>query len=350
MEMIELQSITKNYDEIVALDNIDLHIVKGEVFSVIGSNGSGKTTLLRIMAGVENPTRGMMFFDGKKIDAEDLVEVRRKGTMVFQKTSLFNTTVYRNISYGLKLRKLSHRIIDERVEESLNIVRLEGYEGRWAKSLSGGEQQRVALARALALKTEVLFLDEPTANLDPKNVSIVEEAIMRINREGETTIVIATHNMFQAESLSERTAVLIGGKIQQIGRSKDIFKLSSIADFTRIENIFTGISTIPKEGTSIVKLENGMSIATTIRQEGNVTLFIRPEDIILSKEKIVSSARNVFKGQIVGITDLGHLVKLRVDTGREFIVQITKRSFDEMNLNIGLKIYLTFKAGSVHVV
>jgi len=156
--------------------------------------------------------------------------------------------------------------------------------------------------------------------------------------------------MFQAESLSERTVVLIGGKIQQIGRSKDIFKLSSIADFTRIENIFTGISTILKEGTSIVKLENGMSIATTIRQEGNVTLFIRPEDIILSKEKIVSSARNVFKGQIVGITDLGHLVKLRVDTGREFIVQITKQSFDEMNLNIGLNIYLIFKAGSVHVV
>lgn len=348
--MIELQSITKNYEKIVALDNIDLHVMKGEIFSVIGTNGSGKTTLLRIMAGVETPTRGTMFFDGKKIDTEDLVEVRRKGTLIFQKASMFNTTVYRNIAYGLKLRKLSQKIIDRRIEESLNIVKLEGYDGRLAKSLSGGEQQRVALARALALNTEVLLLDEPTANLDPKNVSIVEEAIMRINRERETTIVIATHNMFQAESLGERTVVLVGGKIGQIGRSKDIFKLSSIADFTRIENIFTGISTMLKEGTPIVKLENGMVIATTIKQEGKVTLFIRPEDIILSKEKIVSSARNVFKGQIVEITDLGHLVKLRVDTGQEFFVQITKRSFDEMNLNIGLNIYLTFKAGSVHVV
>ena len=350
MEMIILQSITKNYDEIVALDNINLHVMKGEVFSVIGSNGSGKTTLLRIMAGIENQTAGTMFFDGKKIHKEDLGEVRRKGTLVFQKTSLFNTTVNRNIAYGLKLRKLSRKTINQTVKESLNIVKLEGYGKRLANSLSGGEQQRVALARALALNTNVLFLDEPTANLDPKNVSIVEEAIMRINRERETTIVIATHNMAQAKSLSERTMVLIDGKIQQIGKSKDIFKLSSIADLTRIENIFTGISTILKEGTPSVKLDNGISIATTIRQEGHVTLYIRPEDIILSKDKIVSSARNVFKGQIVKITDLGHLVKLKIDAGQEFIVQITKRSFEEMNLNIGLNIYLTFKAGSVHVV
>ncbi len=248
------------------------------------------------------------------------------------------------------MRKLSRKTINQTVKESLNIVKLEGYGKRLANSLSGGEQQRVALARALALNTNVLFLDEPTANLDPKNVSIVEEAIMRINRERETTIVIATHNMAQAKSLSERTMVLIDGKIQQIGKSKDIFKLSSIADLTRIENIFTGISTILKEGTPSVKLDNGISIATTIRQKGHVTLYIRPEDIILSKDKIVSSARNVFKGQIVKITDLGHLVKLKIDTGQEFIVQITKRSFEEMNLNIGLNIYLTFKAGSVHVV
>jgi tungstate transport system ATP-binding protein len=319
MEMMKLQNVTKRYGGRTALKNISLKVERGEILSIIGPNGSGKTTLLRTMAGIESPTSGAVFFEGEKIDAGTVVEVRRKGTMVFQKTVLFNTTVYRNIVYGLKLRETPSKEIEERVNEALNVVRLQGYEGRMAKSLSGGEQQRVALARALALDTEVLFLDEPTANLDPTSASIVEEAISWINRERKTTIVIATHNMFQAENLGKRTALLIEGEIQQIGRSKDIFGLPTISNFTRIENVFSGVVTILKEGTSIVNLENGITVETTVRREGRVTLSIRPEDIILSKERIVSSARNVFKGKITGITDLGSLIKLRIDVGREFV-------------------------------
>lgn len=350
MEMMELHNVTKRYGGRTALKNISLKVERGEILSIIGPNGSGKTTLLRTMAGIESPTSGAVFFEGEKIDAGTVVEVRRKGTMVFQKTVLFNTTVYRNIVYGLKLRETPLKEIEERVKEALNVVRLQGYDGRMAKSLSGGEQQRVALARALALDTEVLFLDEPTANLDPTSVSIVEEAISWINRERKTTIVIATHNMFQAENLGERTALLIEGEIQQIGRSNDIFGLPTIANFTRIENVFSGMVTILKEGTSIVNLENGITVETTVRREGRVTLAIRPEDIILSKERIVSSARNVFKGKITEITDLGSLVKLRIDVGREFVVQITKRSFTEMLLSLGAQTYIAFKASSVYIV
>lgn len=348
--MIELNNITKKYGEVPALNKITLKVLKGEFFSIIGPNGSGKTTLLKTMAGIENPTSGTMIFDGKKVDQGNLAEIRRRTTMVFQTTALFNTTVYRNIAYGLKLRGFSHKEIKERIKKTLNVVRLQNYEERLAKSLSGGEQQRVALARALALGTEVLLLDEPTANLDPKSVSIIEETISWIKQEQKTTIIMATHNMFQAESLSERTAFLIGGKIHLIGRSRELFRLPSLTDFARVENIFSGEAIILKEGTAIVKLENGVNIETAIGYEGRVTLFIRPEDIILSKERIMSSARNVFNGKITGITDLGTLVKIRVDVGLEFSVQITKRSFVEMQFNIGSYVFLTFKAGSVHVI
>ncbi len=349
--MIELTDVVKQFDGIAALKNISLEVVKGEIFSVIGPNGSGKTTLLRIMAGIDTPTRGTVFFDGEEMNRKNLVKLRRRGTMVFQKTALFNTTVFGNIAYGLKLRQFPQQEIKKRVTDALDIVKLHDYEERLAKSLSGGEQQRVALARALALDTEILFLDEPTANLDPKSVSVIEETITWINHERNTTVVLATHNMYQAETLGERTMLLINGEISQIGQSKEIFTLPStqLSDFTRIENIFSGISTMQAEGTTIVTLDNGPKIETAQGQGGRVTLFIRPEDIILSKERIVSSARNVFAGQIAGITDLGSLVKLRVDAGCEFVVQITKRSFIEMRLNIDSRVFLTFKASSVHV-
>ena len=349
--MIELADVAKQYGDIIALKNIDLEVVKGEVFSVIGPNGSGKTTLLRIMAGIEAPTKGTIIFNGEEVDGKNTVKFRRRGTMVFQKTALFNTTVFENIAYGLKLRQFPQQEIKELVSDALDIVKLHGFEERLAKNLSGGEQQRVALARALALDTDVLFLDEPTANLDPKSVSVIEETIAWVNRERNTTVVLATHNMYQAETIGDRTMLLINGEISQVGQSKDVFTLPStqLADFTRVENIFSGISTMRAEGTPIVTLDSGLKIEAAHGSGGRVTLFIRPEDIILSKELLVSSARNVYTGQIAGITDLGPLVKLRVDVGREFVVQITKRSFIEMRLNIDSQVFLTFKASSVHV-
>ncbi|MGD8545803.1 MAG: ABC transporter ATP-binding protein, partial [Candidatus Bathyarchaeota archaeon] len=339
------------YGEITALNNVSLQVGEKEIFTVIGPNGSGKTTLLRIMASISRPTSGEIFLEGQKINDHNRSQARKIGTMVFQKTALFNTTVYKNIAYGLKLRGYSRKEIDEKVEEALSLVKLRGYQKRSAKKLSGGEKQRVSLARAFVLETRLLLLDEPTANLDPRNVSIIEETISRINRECDTTVVMATHNIFQAETLTSRVALLLGGKIAQIGTPQEILRGSSkFANFAQVENVFSGKSKILREGTSVIEVNDGIEIETAIAKSGDVTVFVRPEDIIVSRKTMSSSARNVFKGNIFEISDLGPVVKLRVDTGKDFVVQITKRSFDEMRLNVGSTVFLTFKASSVHLV
>jgi len=222
--LIELKDVTKKYGEIVALNKASLKVVKGEVLSLIGPNGSGKTTMLRIMAGIEEPTSGEIHFDGMRIHDGNMDKVRSRGTMIFQRTVLFNTNVYKNLAYGLKLRGHSKTEIKEKVREALRIVKLEGYERRLAKKLSGGEQQRLSLARALILGTELILLDEPTANLDPYNVSMMEEMISKINRDFNTTIVMATHNMFQAKRLGKKVAFLLDGEVVEIGDADEIFE------------------------------------------------------------------------------------------------------------------------------
>jgi molybdopterin-binding protein len=272
--------------------------------------------------------------------------------MVFQKTVLFDTTVYDNVAYGLKIRKIPKNEIAERVGKALTLVGLEGSEKRHAKKLSGGEQQRVALARAITLNTKLLLLDEPTAYLDPKNASIIEEIIASVNRELKTTIVMATHNMFQAKNLPHRIALISDGKISEVGTPAEIFgKLSkTLASFAALDNTFTGTGKVTENGTTLIDIGNNVQIEATAQCQGKISVFISPEDIILSKRRFASSARNIFKGKIVEISDLGSIVRLKVDVGKFFIVQITKRSFNEMGLNLNAEVFLAFKASSIQII
>jgi tungstate transport system ATP-binding protein len=348
----ELKAVTKMFDSTVALDNVDLKVEEGEILALLGPNGSGKSTLLKILALLENPTRGEVYFHNAKISNQNRERTRMETTMVFQKATLFNTTVYNNIAYGLKIRKIPKNEIQERVNMALKLVRLEGFQKKYAKKLSGGEQQRVALARALILNTKLLLLDEPTANLDPKNASIIEEIIASINREYKTTIVIATHNMFQAKRFPHRIALMENGKISEIGKPAEVFsKLSkTLASFAALENTFTGNAKTATDGTTIVDIGDNTQLIATGQHQRQVSLFISPEDIILSKDPLDSSARNMMKGRIVEIQDLDSLVKLKVDVGKLFTVQITKHSFDDMKLNLNAEVYMAFKASSVKII
>jgi len=350
--MFELNNVTKIYGEITALNNITLKIPRNQIFTIIGPNGSGKTTLLKILAFLERPTKGTLLFDGELVKERNLDRLRLNSTMVFQKTTLFDTTVAKNIAYGLRLRGSSKNEIAEKIRNALRIVRLEGYEKRHAKKLSGGEQQRVALARALALNTKLLLLDEPTANLDPKNAYIIEEIIATVNRESKATIVMATHNMFQAKNLPQRIALITNGKISEVGTPTEIFGTLSktLISFAALENTFNGSAKVTEDGTTVVDIGNGVQIEATVQRHGKISVFVSPEDIILSERRFTSSARNVFKGKIVEISDLGSVVKLKVDVGKLFTVQITKRSFNEIRLNLNTEVFLAFKASSVQIV
>jgi len=203
----------------------------------------------------------------------------------------------------------------------------------------------------MVFEPELLLLDEPTVNLDPRNVSIIESVILKVNRERGTTILISTHNMLQAEQLAARVAVLRDGELAEIGDAKEIFRKPSdfLASFGRVLNVFTGRCQLSPEGTAIIDIGGGVKIEALTTKIGSITVFIRPEEIIVSKSPIVSSARNMLKGKVEEILDLDRSVQLKVDAGRLFTVNITKRSFQEMKIDLGSDICLSFKASSVYV-
>jgi len=354
MPLIEAQSLCKEYSGRQVLKDIGFRVQNGEIFILVGPNGAGKTTLLRILDLLEEPTSGRILFDGTSTNysAKDKADLRRRISVVFQQTILFNMSVFDNVAYGLKVRGENKVSAEQKVKEALELVQLRGFEHKNALALSGGEAQRIALAQALVTAPELLLLDEPTANLDPRNVSIVEEALSRVNRERRTTMIMATHNMFQAENLAHRVAVINEGRMEKIGTFQEIFRAPSklLVDFARLENVFSGVSKVTEEGTSLVDVGEGVYIETAFKKSGNATIYVRPEDIILSVQPIISSARNTFEGRIVQVSDLGPSVKLKVRAGKDFIAQITKRSFNEMQLNLDLKVFLAFKASAVQIV
>ncbi len=346
-----MKNVTKTYYNKTVVNSVNLQIHEGEILALLGPNGSGKSTILKILAFIENPTSGEVVFQSKKVNYKNTEKERMQSTLVFQKTTVFSTSVYNNIAYGLKVRKVPQSTRDEEIKRALKLVKLEGFEKRNANKLSGGEQQRVAIARALVLKTKLLLLDEPTANLDPKNAGILEEVIDRVNRENKVTIVMATHNMFQAKTFPHRIALMDEGKISEVGAPAEVFsKLSrNLASFAAIDNTFVGEAEITSKGTTIVNLGNNVQVEVADQKEGKVSIFVNPKDIILCQQAVESSARNVLKGKIAEIIDLDSLVKLKVDVGRVFLVQITKRSFNELALNIGADVCIVFKASSVQI-
>lgn len=218
---VKLKNVSREYDGIKALRGVNLEVKDGEILSIIGPNGSGKTTLLRILALLDKPASGEVIYKGERVKISCETEHRKGVTMVFQRPVLFNSTVFENIAYGLRLRGLEEHYLPSKVKSALSIVLLEGFDQRMAKKLSVGEQQRVVLARSLALQPELLLLDEPTANLDPTNAAIVEKIIRRLR--GRTTVVVATHNIFQAKRISDRVSCLLDGEIIDVDKPKNIF-------------------------------------------------------------------------------------------------------------------------------
>ena len=223
---LETEGLTKRYNDSWALREINLEVEKGEIFALIGPSGAGKTTLLRLIGNLEKPSQGKIRFDGTELsglsERERLVTRRRMGIM-FQNPVAFKRSVYENVAYGLRIRGVENASITKRVKAALQLVGLAELEHRKATTLSGGEVQRLALIRATVVAPELLLLDEPTANLDPANVALIERAIIEIVKSEETTVIIATHNMFQAERLADRVGFFLNGELVEIAETDQIF-------------------------------------------------------------------------------------------------------------------------------
>ncbi|MFW9803286.1 MAG: ABC transporter ATP-binding protein [Candidatus Thorarchaeota archaeon] len=356
MGVIAARDLDVYLDDTHALKGINLEVQKGEILSIVGPNGAGKTTLLRALGGLITPSSGEVTFHDDIVTDENRESLRQNATVVFQKPVHFGTSVSKNIAYGLRIRGMDETIIAKRVQETLEFVGLEGFGTRMARSLSGGEQRRVALARALVLNPEILLLDEPTADLDIDSARAVEDVLRKANAERGTTIIISTHNMFQAETLAHRTAIIQDGTIGRIGKPNVMLgaELEKLQDEGRALNTFKGKATWLSEerawrGLLRIQVTDSVSVQAVGTHDGEVTIWISPQDVIVSKESILSSARNTLTGTVVGIDDSDSTILLTVDVGVEIAVQITQRSLKDLELGIGDMVHVTFKASSVVV-
>jgi len=350
--LLELINVSKRWDNF-NLKNINLKIRDNEFFVILGPSGAGKTLLLEVIAGLHYLDNGKIKFNGK--DITNYPPEERNIGFVFQDLALFpNKKVWKNIIYGAKLRKrTNHKEALEKVINFLKLFKIEHLAHRYPDTLSGGEKQRVALARALIIKPKILLLDEPLSSLDYNSMLELKKEIKRIHQEFKTTTIYVTHNRIEAATLADRIAIINEGKIVQIGTPDEIFrfpKTEFVAKFIGFENILKGIANYNNEtGLSEIRI-NKTIIYSSDRLSGNVKVCIRPEDIILSSEPLKSSIRNVILGNIINIEDLGSLYEVTIDIGTNLKALITHQALLELNLKIGSKIYVNFKATALKTI
>ena len=348
------------------LREIELDIAPGEYFVVLGPTGAGKTVLLETIAGLHQPRKGSIFLDGK--DVTDMPPERRGIGFVYQDYVLFpHLDVAANIAFGLKLRGIDRCTVEERVAEISQLLGIDHLLHRRPGTLSGGEQQRVALARALVIEPRLLLLDEPLSALDPATREGLQRELARLHQELGTTTAHVTHDFEEAVALGDRIAVIHEGRVVQVGLPEEIFRKPGsefVARFVGVRNIFRGEIRPGDDGYRVLHID-GIEIAVVTDLVGQAHGSLRPEDIVLSREPLRSSARNSFRGHIVDIADRGTIVyvtvrvpfdpstRLRAGCAQgktlDFTCVITRTSLEEMELREGLAIHVAFKASAVHV-
>lgn len=282
-ELITLSHITKSFDGMVILDDLDLTIHENEFVTLLGPSGCGKTTTLRLIGGFETPDKGRIIFDGE--DITFLPPNERKLNTVFQKYALFShMSIAENIAFGLKISKKSKSYIQDKIKYALRLVNLDGYEKRSVDSLSGGQQQRIAIARAIVNEPKVLLLDEPLGALDLKMRQDMQYELIRLKNELGITFIYVTHDQEEALTMSDTIVVMNQGYIQQIGTPEDIYNEPTnafVADFIGESNIIDGIMVrdrlVRVLGTDLECVDTGFG------SNRPVDVVIRPEDLMITE-------------------------------------------------------------------
>jgi spermidine/putrescine transport system ATP-binding protein len=282
---IQLESLTKRFDEVTAVDGISIEIQPGEFFSLLGPSGCGKTTTLRLVAGFEQPTSGRILLDG--VDVAKWPPHRRNVNTVFQSYALFPfLTVAENVAFGMKYKSVPKSEVNSRVEEALASVQLSGYEKRRPNQLSGGQQQRVALARALVLRPSVLLLDEPLGALDAKLRRTLQVELGALQKQVGITFLYVTHDQEEALTMSDRLAVMNHGQIVQLGTPEEVYNEpvdAYVADFLGVSNLMDAQVEPGRDGREPCRLRLGEFVveaeAGRLDATGSVKLAIRPERV-----------------------------------------------------------------------
>lgn len=335
-----------------------LQVHPNEVLAIIGPNGSGKTTLLLCLALLLKPATGTISYHGLPVhDGSSVLRIRRKLAVVFQEPLLLDTTVWENVVVGLRLRGVHWEERNARAEKWLERFGIAELAKRQAWTISGGEAQRASLARALALEPEVLFLDEPFAALDPPTRQALIEDFQSVLGETKVTTVMVTHDRDEALTLGDRVAVLMNGHIRQIGLPGEIFSSpvdEEVASFVGVENVLPAVITAQDHGLATVTVEKQHLDAVSELPAGSkVTVCLHPEDVTLSvpsPETVPSSARNHLMGKVNKIFPVGSQVRATVDCGFPLVTLITRRSSEDLRLQVDQAIVASFKASSIHLI
>ncbi|KGK42296.1 transporter [Nitrincola sp. A-D6] len=310
--LLQIQGVSKYFDDVLAVDNVSLDITRGEIFALLGGSGSGKSTLLRILAGFEKPGEGRIILDG--IDITDLPPYERPINMMFQSYALFpHMTVEQNIAFGLKQDKIPKAEVNQRVAEMLRLVKMDKYAKRRPAQLSGGQRQRVALARSLAKRPKLLLLDEPMGALDKKLRTEMQLEVVDILEKVGVTCVLVTHDQEEAMTMASRIAIMSEGWIAQIGSPIDIYESPNsrmIAEFIGSVNIFE--CRIQEDETdsltlSCAELDQpvyiGHGVSTRAESE-RAMVALRPEKTLISRDQ-PDSDYNWCSGKVHDIAYLG---------------------------------------------
>ena len=343
MASIELEKITKNFPGVKALDSVSQKIETGEFFTLLGPSGCGKTTLLRTIAGFYQQDSGHVYLSNKVID--NVPAYKRDTGMVFQSYAVFpHMTVYENVAFGLKTRKVNDSEIKERVAKALEQVHLTGYELRTPDQLSGGQQQRVGLARAMVIEPQVLLMDEPLSNLDAKLRVEMRTEIRNMQKLLGITTVYVTHDQEEALAISDKIAVMNFGVVQQVGTPWEIYKEPVnlfVASFVGDINVIEGKALGSGNGLTDILIDNK-------KKKENIKIAIRPEELSISLEDVSDREFSCIPGSIEKSSFIGSLIRYSIDCGNnvKLIVELHKPQSEAL-MPIGTQVFVIIPRNSI---
>tara|TARA_B100000989_G_scaffold44258_1_gene28188 strand:+ start:1537 stop:2622 length:1086 start_codon:yes stop_codon:yes gene_type:complete len=347
-EFVKFEKVDKSYDgKLLVVKDLNLDISEGEFITMLGPSGSGKTTCLMMLAGFETPTNGEIYLDKNPIS--NIPPHKRGIGMVFQNYALFpHMTVYENLAFPLRVRKMSKDKADKKIDKALSMVSLSGFENRMPGQLSGGQQQRVAVARALVFDPSVVLMDEPLGALDKNLRESMQYEIKHIHENIGVTVVYVTHDQGEALTMSNRIAVFNDGKVQQLSSPDELYEKpvnSFVAEFIGENNTFAGeISEISQDKCK-VKIAGGEIIANPVSVKNigeKTTVSIRPERALINSN---SKMDNNFKGKIEEIIYHGDHTRVRLNLlgNSEFILKVPNSS-QNMEIKLGNHINVSWNS------